>query len=157
MITMAANAEAAPDETRQGLPPSGSYLEVGECWLALESEPTAVSPPPRRPVLYASHYFSLPAASSGRRYRCSSASLGTPSMCKITIFLCILQSRSSCGSKFFVGALQETLNLRPIYLLRSELLHAALTSEIRLLCQTLSRKASFRFLRDSSSLRVRTV
>src|SRR5215472_2164832 len=61
------------------------------------------------------------------------------------------------GSKFFVGALQETLNLRPIYLLRSELLHAALTSEIRLLCQTLSRKASFRFLRDSSSLRVRTV
>src|SRR5215472_14163707 len=95
MITMAANAEAAPDETRQGLPPSGSYLEVGECWLALVSEPTAVSPPPRRPVLYATHYFSLPAASSGRRYRCSSASPGTPSMCKITIFLCILQSRSS--------------------------------------------------------------
>jgi len=50
-----------------------------------------------------------------------------------------------CGGQLLLGALQEAFNLRPIYLLGFELLHAAHTSETRLLCQTFSRKASFRF------------
>ena len=62
-----------------------------------------------------------------------------------------------CGRKFLFGALQEALNLRPVYLLRLKLLHAALRSETRLLCQTFSRKASFRFRRDSNSFLLKTV
>jgi hypothetical protein len=61
------------------------------------------------------------------------------------------------GGQLLFGALQKAFNLRRFNLLWFELLHAALTSETRLLCQTFSRKASFRFRRDSNSFRLKTV
>lgn len=122
---MAANAEVALGEICQDLPPSGSCLEVVECWLALEPEPAAVSPPLRRRVLYATYCFSLPASLGGRRYRCSCACLELFLCVRLSFFCvflnlvvrhilgrpCALVRRSRKGDLLFLSALRKRFQL----------------------------------------------
>lgn len=59
-------------------------------------------------------------------------------------------------SEFCLCTLQEAVNLSPVYFLWLEFLHAVPTSKTGLLCQTFSRKASFRERRDLNSFGERT-
>src|SRR5271168_681119 len=61
--------EVVPDETGEDRPPSESCLEVGECWLVLESEPVAANLLPQPLVLCVTGCSSSLAASSGHRCR----------------------------------------------------------------------------------------
>jgi hypothetical protein len=56
--------------------------------------------------------------------------------------------------ELLVDACEEAVDLRSINFVRREFLHAAPTSNARLLCQTLSRKASLRPRRNFSSFLV---
>ena len=101
MPTTLPRSPPVPGGMSGDLPPSSRCLANGGCCAGPWSGPTDAAPPRPPRVLFANRSCAWPAASGGRRYRCSSA--WRIPMCKIHIFLCIRQSASRSAATDLAG------------------------------------------------------